>query len=68
MGKVKTAKCYLCESKLDKIAVGLSKKLMGRSTTRFYCINCLAEDIDVSVEDLLAKVEDFKLQGCALFE
>ena len=68
MRKTTPAKCYLCESELNKVEIGLSKKFMGRSMTRFYCINCLAEYLDISVEDLLAKVEDFKLQGCALFK
>jgi len=64
----KKTKCYLCESEPDKIAVGLNKKLLGRNITRFYCLACLAEYLDVTVEDLLAKVEDFKLQGCTLFD
>jgi len=61
-------KCCICESILDKIAVGLNKKLFGRNIIRLYCIDCLANHLDVTVEDLLAKVEDFKLQGCKLFE
>jgi hypothetical protein len=64
----KHSKCYLCESGLDKIAAGLNKKLLGRSITRFYCIDCLANYLDVTVEDLLVRVEDFKLQGCKLFD
>ena len=64
----KKAKCYLCESEPDKIAIGLNKKLLGRNLTKFYCLACLAEYLDVTVEDLLAKVEDFKLQGCTLFD
>jgi len=64
----KHTKCYLCESNLDKIAVGLNKKLLGRNIIRFYCIDCLANHLDVTVEDLLGKVEDFKLQGCKLFD
>ena len=64
----KRVKCYFCESSLDKIAVGLNKKLLGRNIIRFYCMNCLANNLDVTIEDLLAKVEDFKLQGCTLFD
>jgi len=61
-------KCCLCESSLDKIVLGLNKKLLGRNITRFYCIDCLANYLDVTAEDLLDKVEDFKLQGCKLFD
>ena len=63
----KLIKCTLCESELDKIAIGLNKKLHGKKTTKFYCLPCCAEHLDVTVEDLLAKVEDFKAQGCTLF-
>jgi hypothetical protein len=61
-------KCCLCESEPDKIAIGLNKKLLGRNVTKLFCISCLAEYLDITVEDLLAKVEDFKLQGCILFD
>ena len=63
----KQIKCYLCEAELDKIAVGLNKKLLGIKVTRFYCLSCLANYLDVTVEELLAKVEEFKEQGCTLF-
>ena len=66
MGRL--TKCYFCESSLDKIAIGLNKKLLGRNIVRFYCVNCLANYLDITVEDLLDKVEDFKLQGCKLFD
>lgn len=65
MEKVK--KCYLCEAKLDKDAMGLNKKLLDKSLSRFLCINCLATHLDVSVEDLKAKISEFKNQGCTLF-
>ncbi len=60
--------CYLCEAKLSKNEIGLNKKINGRNVTRFYCIHCFANDLEVSVEDLLVKIEDFKSQGCTLFE
>ena len=63
----KTIKCYICESELDKIAIGLNKKLHGRKTAKFFCLSCFAEHLDITVEDLLAKAEDFKAQGCTLF-
>ncbi|AGA68294.1 hypothetical protein Desdi_0768 [Desulfitobacterium dichloroeliminans LMG P-21439] len=63
----KPTKCYLCETELNKIAVGLNKKLHGRKVEKFFCLRCLAEHLDMTVEDLLAKVEDFKAQGCTLF-
>jgi hypothetical protein len=63
----KPVKCCMCEEKVDKDAIGLNKKLLGREHTKFFCINCLAGHIDVSVEDLYVKIEEFRDQGCELF-
>lgn len=67
MSRTKPGKCYLCDAELDKISVGLNKKLLSRNIKHFYCISCLANYLDVTAEDLLAKVEEFKEQGCKLF-
>lgn len=63
----KSVKCCLCESKLDKDTIGLNKKLFGKKLTKFFCMDCLAAHIDISVEDLYAKISEFKDQGCTLF-
>lgn len=63
----KVTKCYMCESKLDKNTVGLNKKLLDKDLSRFLCIECLAAHLDVSVEDLNAKIIEFKDQGCTMF-
>jgi len=39
-----------------------------RKVTRFYCFDCLAENFEITVDELMAKIEDFKSQGCVLFE
>jgi hypothetical protein len=57
----------LCEKELDKTAIGLTKKLLGNDSKRYYCLDCLSAYLDVSVKDLLAKVEEFKDEGCILF-
>lgn len=64
----KAIKCCICESELDKNTVGLNKKFHGRKITKYFCMSCLSAHIDISVKELLAKIEDFKRQGCALFE
>ncbi len=65
MGKAN--QCCLCESKLDKTAVGLNKKLLDKNLSRYFCFDCLAGHLDVPVEDLYAKISEFKDQGCTLF-
>ena len=67
MAKSKT--CYICNGAINaKNEIGLNKKLLGRKIERFYCYNCLAEHLEIDVEELYSKIEEFKTQGCALFE
>jgi hypothetical protein len=53
---------------LEKNEVGLNKKLFGRKVVRFNCYECLAEYLELTTEELFAKIEDFKSQGCLLFD
>jgi hypothetical protein len=65
---VEKKSCYICgKEALSKNEIGLTKKLLGKDSKRFYCIDCLAECLEVDTEFLLAKVEEFKEQGCELF-
>ena len=60
--------CICCEkAQLDKNTIGINKKLLGDSINNFYCMDCLAEYLGVTVEDLIDKIEEFKEQGCELF-
>ena len=60
--------CYVCGKKhLSKNEIGLTKKLLDRNAKRFYCLDCLAEYLEVDTEFLLERVKEFKLQGCTLF-
>ena len=60
--------CSVCnKGSLSKNEVGLTRKLLDANSKRFYCLNCLAEYLEVDIEFLIAKVEEFKEQGCELF-
>ena len=60
--------CFACgQQALSKNEIGLNKKLLGRKVKSFYCLVCLADYLDISTNELLAKVEEFKEQGCGLF-
>ena len=60
--------CYVCgKEALSKSEIGLTKKLLDMDSKRFYCVDCLAEYLEVDVEILLDKVEEFKEQGCEFF-
>jgi len=65
---VEKKKCYVCgKNSLSKNEIGLTKKLLDKDAKRFYCLDCLAEHLEVDVEFLIAKAEEFKEQGCILF-
>ena len=59
--------CQICESSVEKVSVALCKKLFDKKTKKFYCLQCLANHLDVTTEDLLEKAEEFKAEGCPLF-
>ena len=59
--------CCVCGQTADSDAVALNKKLLGTQASKFFCLPCLADNLGVSVEDLLAKIEEFRAEGCTLF-
>lgn len=62
-------KCIACgERNLDKDTIGINKKLLGTGITNFYCMSCLANYLECTVDELLDKIEEFKQEGCTLFE
>jgi biotin operon repressor len=66
---MKQHSCVSCgKEKLSKNEVGITQKLIGEKTTVFYCTECLAEYLDVTVEEIDDKIAEFKEQGCKLFE
>ena len=63
------ANCYVCgKENLSKDEIGITKKLIDKKTKKFYCISCLAEYLEVTEEELLDKIEEFKNEGCTLFQ
>lgn len=61
--------CYVCgKNPLNKDEIGLTKKLIDKKSAIFYCISCLADYLEVTSEELLAKLEEFKDEGCILFK
>ena len=61
--------CISCGSEnLSKDAIGINQKLLGEKVESYYCIGCLAEYLGVTEQDIMDKIEEFKEQGCKLFE
>ena len=60
--------CVMCgKPNLDKNTVGINKKLLGENISNFYCMDCLADYLGCTVDELLDKIEEFKAEGCKLF-
>lgn len=61
--------CVSCgKDTLSKNEIGINKKLLGDKVEMFYCLDCLAEYLEVSPQDILDKIEEFKEEGCKLFD
>ena len=63
------AVCVSCgKTNLSKNEVGVNIKLLGENVRNYYCLTCLADFLDVSAQDILDKIAEFKAEGCKLFE
>ena len=61
--------CIACGlDHLPKNTIGINKKLLGDKIENYYCIDCLADYLEVSKQDIIDKIDEFKEQGCKLFE
>ncbi len=66
---MKKLTCASCgKDIIKKNETGINKKLLGDKTSVFYCMDCLAEYLGVTVQDIQDKIDEFKEQGCKLFE
>lgn len=62
-------KCSGCGKEgLNRNEISICHKLLGESVKEFYCFDCLAAYLDVTKADILDKIEDFKEQGCIMFD
>lgn len=61
------SECKNCKKTLTPNEIGLTKKLINRGSTEFYCMDCLAEIFKCDKPLLEKKIEQFRKQGCVLF-
>lgn len=60
--------CCICgKQNLNKDTIGINKKLLGTEIENYYCMDCLADYLECTVDELLNKIEEFKAEGCKLF-
>ncbi len=63
------APCVSCgKANLSKDEIGINLKLLGENVRHYYCLDCLADYLEVSPRDILDKIAEFKAEGCKLFE
>lgn len=61
--------CVICgKDRLDRDTIGINKKLLGEAIDNYYCMDCLADYLGCSRQELLDKIEEFKEEGCKLFQ
>ncbi|MDD6276585.1 MAG: hypothetical protein PUB20_07170 [Clostridia bacterium] len=61
------AECKQCGRTLVNDEIGLTKKLINRGATEFYCLDCLADMFKCDTRILNQKIEQFRSMGCTLF-
>ena len=61
--------CKDCGSEItDKDVLGCNRKMLGKKTKNYYCLKCMAKEYEVKPDFLLEKIQEWKEQGCVLFE
>ncbi len=61
-------RCARCGAALSADEVAVTKKLISRGATEFYCVGCLAEWFGVAPDDIRERIERCRRMGCTLFE
>lgn len=65
---METKTCPICgKMPLSRDEIGMTKKLIDKQAETFYCLPCLAKLIEADEAELVAKVREFKAEGCPLF-
>lgn len=64
---MRSKKCVSCNKSITRDEKGISMKLLGEDIQNYYCLECLADFLEVTISDLMDKIEEFKEEGCTLF-
>jgi len=65
----KQTDCFICKKQnLTRNEIGLNQKLISKDIKCFHCLDCLAEYLEISTDDLLERIQEFKDTDCPLFE
>lgn len=59
--------CIHCQKPVSSDEAAMTKKLINRGTTEFFCAKCLAEEFELEEEDIWRKADYYRSMGCTLF-
>ena len=59
--------CKACSRPLSPDEIAVTKKLINRGATEFFCVDCLAAYFEVTPQDIRDRIQYFKQMGCTLF-
>lgn len=59
--------CKMCGKALEHNELAINEKLLGRGLVQFYCLDCLADYLDSTREDLEIMTRQFIKEGCLRF-
>ena len=60
--------CLVCQRPLTPDEIAVTKKLINRGATAFYCVDCLAAYFEVTTADIRERITYFRQMGCTLFD
>jgi hypothetical protein len=59
--------CRVCGGPVEPVAWALNLKIVSRSATEFFCLQCLAEYFKTTVASLDEAAARYRAAGCVLF-
>ena len=62
------AVCIRCQRSLTSDEIAVTKKLIHRGATEWYCVDCLADYFEVSPQAIRDRITYFRQMGCTLFQ
>ena len=59
--------CVKCGGPVTPDEIAVTKRLINRGTTDYYCVPCLAAYFDVRPEAIRGRIVHYRAMGCTLF-
>lgn len=59
--------CIKCGKEVGHYDIAMTKKMINRGATEFYCLECLCERYDMTMERMEELIKRFRDMGCTLF-